>query len=141
MEQRNAMSQLPIGYWLKHTDELITQRSNQVLSNHGFTRSRWQVLNIFFEADGPLSKARVFDIMQTFIDARQLETILEGLLHERWLVSIEPDQYLPGASGKEMHATILEQQMLVRKRAIQNITEQEYKTAIDVLQQIVKNLE
>ena len=46
MVQRDITHQLPIGYWLKHTDEVITKHVNQVLSDNGFTRFRWQVLNI-----------------------------------------------------------------------------------------------
>jgi hypothetical protein len=43
-------SQPPVGYWLKHTDEVIANHVNQVLSNNGLTRFHWQVLNIVQEA-------------------------------------------------------------------------------------------
>lgn len=47
---KDVTSQPPIGYWLKHTDEVITNRVNQVLTDQGFTRFRWQVLNSVYEA-------------------------------------------------------------------------------------------
>jgi hypothetical protein len=50
MVQRDVTKQKPIGYWLKHADEVITEHADRVLSDNGFTRSRWQVLNIVYQA-------------------------------------------------------------------------------------------
>ncbi|HZC78959.1 MAG TPA: hypothetical protein VE258_14505 [Ktedonobacterales bacterium] len=46
MVQRESARQLPIGYLLKHTDEVITRHVDQVLDDRGFNRFRWQVLNM-----------------------------------------------------------------------------------------------
>jgi hypothetical protein len=46
MDQRDVTKQQPIGYWLKHADKVITEHVDRVLSDNGFTRSRWQGLNI-----------------------------------------------------------------------------------------------
>jgi hypothetical protein len=42
MVQREITGQAPIGYWLKHADEVITKHVNQVLQDNGFTRFREQ---------------------------------------------------------------------------------------------------
>ena len=44
--QDMATKHKPIGYWLKHADNVITEHLDRVLSENGFTRSRWQVLNM-----------------------------------------------------------------------------------------------
>jgi hypothetical protein len=49
MAQPDVTKQQPIGYWLKHTDEVITEYLDRVLADNGFTRSRWQVLNIVYQ--------------------------------------------------------------------------------------------
>jgi hypothetical protein len=118
MVQRDITKQPPIGYWLKHTDEVITKHVNQVLCDNGFTRFRWQVLNVLYEA-GTTTKSDIFTTMKTFIDAHKLDEILDGFDQEGWLMKSSE----------------------VRRRALQGIIDQEYMIVIDVLQRIVNNLE
>jgi DNA-binding MarR family transcriptional regulator len=143
MAQRDITKQLPIGYWLKHTDEVITKHVNQVLGDNGFTRIRWQVLNMLYEA-GTTTRSDVFTTMKTFIGARQLDEILEGFVQEGWLVkSSDGDTtvLVLTDAGKAEREVIFKQQSEVRRRAMQGITDQEYTTVLGVLQRIVNNLE
>ena len=143
MAQQDVTKQKPIGYWLKHADEVITEHVDRVLSDNGFTRFRWQVLNIVYQAD-TITRGGVFDTMQTFIDARQLDEIIDGFIKEGWLVKRgegDAAQLMLTEAGKAQRETVFELQSEVRRRALQGITEQEYATVIDVLQRMVKNLE
>jgi DNA-binding MarR family transcriptional regulator len=143
MSQPDVTKQQPIGYWLKRADEAITEHVDQVLSDNGFTRSRWQVLNILYQA-GAITRGSVFDTMQTFIDARQLDEILDEFVEEGWLVRSGEDDGVHLTltdAGKTKRETVFKLQGEVRRRAMQGITEQEYATVIDVLQRMVKNLE
>jgi DNA-binding MarR family transcriptional regulator len=141
MEQREVTKQLPIGYWLKHADEVITKHVDQVLSDHGFTRFRWQVLNIVYEA-GSISRRDVFETMKTFIDERQLDEIIDGFVKEGWMVKHgDATELVLIDAGKAERETIFKLQNEVRRRARQGITDQEYTIVIDVLQRMVKNLE
>lgn len=141
----NFRSQAPIGYWLKHTDEVITRHVNQVLSSQGLTRFHWQVLNIVSEA-GVINKEQVFETMQTFVDKAGLEAIIDEFVKRGWMVCQEQGQNgaaqleLTGA-GKDGHRQILSLQSEVRKRAVEGISAEEFATVIRVLQQITKNLE
>ena len=56
MTQRDVAKQKPIGAWLKYADEVITEHVDRVLSDNGFTRFCWQVLNIIYQA-APLPRA------------------------------------------------------------------------------------
>jgi DNA-binding MarR family transcriptional regulator len=114
-----------------------------VLSDHGFTRTRWQVLNIVYQA-GTITRSGVFNTMQTFIDAHQLDEIIDRFAEEGWLVKFgegDAAQLRLADAGKAKRETVFKLQSEVRRRAMQGITEQEYATVIDVLQRMVKNLE
>ena len=82
--------------------------------------------------------------MQTFIDAPQLDEIIEEFVEEGWLVRFgEGDgaQLTLTDAGNANGETIFELQSEVRRRAMKGITEQEYATVIDVLERMVKNLQ
>ncbi len=142
MTQRDVAKQKPIGYWLKYADEVITEHVDRVLSDNGFTRSRWQVLNIVYQA-GTITRGGVFDTMQTFISTRQLDEIIDRFVEEGWLAKAgEGDgaQLALTDAGKAKRETIFKLQSEVRRRAMRGITEREYATVIDVLERMVRNL-
>ena len=143
MVQRDITGQPPIGYWLKHADEVITKHVNQVLQDNGFTRFRWQVLNILYET-GTTTRSKVFTTMKTFIDANPLDEILNGFVQEGWLVKRgdgEVTELVLTNAGKTEREAIFKLQSEVRRRAMRGISDQEYTTVIDVLQRMVNNLE
>ena len=143
MAQRDITKQQPIGYWLKHADEVITKHVNQVLSDHGFTRFQWQVLNIVYEA-GTVARKDVFNTMKTFIQACQFDKILEGFVKEGWLVERsegDTTAVILTDAGKTERETIFKLRSEVRRRAMQGITDQEYTLVLEVLQRMVSNLE
>jgi DNA-binding MarR family transcriptional regulator len=143
MAHQDTAKHKPIGYWLKHADEVITEHVDRVLSDNGFTRSRWQVLNIIYQT-GTTTRSGVFDAMQTFIDICQLDEIIGGFMEEGWLVKHGEGngaQLTLTAAGKAKRESIFELQRDVRRRAMRGITEREYATVIDVLERMVRNLE
>jgi DNA-binding MarR family transcriptional regulator len=143
MAQPDVTKQQPIGYWLKHADKVITEHVDRVLSDNGFTRFRWQVINIVYQA-GTITMSDLFDTMQTFIDERQLEELIDGFVKEGWLIRRgkgDGAQLAITEAGKDKRETVFELQSEVRRRAMRGITEQEYTTVIDVLQRVVKNLQ
>jgi DNA-binding MarR family transcriptional regulator len=136
---------LPIGYWLKRADNLLTERINEVQTANGVSRSDWQVLNLLNDS-GSASKERIFETMRTFVDAPSLDDILTRLMGRGW---VEPGGVTDGGTaafqlteaGRRQHAVILATQKEVRQRAMQGISQEEYTTVIRVLQRIVSNLE
>jgi hypothetical protein len=140
MAQRDVTKQQPIGYWLKHADEVITEHVDRVFSDNGFTRFRWQVLNIVYQA-GAITRGSLFDTMQIFVDARHQEELIDGFVKEGWLVEGDAAQLTLTDAGKDKRETVFELQSEVRRRAMRGITEQECAAVIDVLQRVVKNLE
>jgi DNA-binding MarR family transcriptional regulator len=143
MARPDVTKQQPIGYWLKLADKVITEHVDRVLSDNGFTRFRWQVINIVYQA-GTITRSDLFDTMQTFIDARHLDELIDGFVKEGWLIRHgegDDAQLAITDAGKDKRETVFKLQSEVRRRAMRGITEQEYTTLIDVLQRVVKNLE
>ena len=143
MAHQDIAKHKPIGYWLKHADNVITEHIDRVLSENGFTRSRWQVLNIVYQA-GTITRSGVLDTMQTFIEARKLDEIIEEFVEQGWLVKHgeeEGAQLTLTEAGKAQRETIFELQSEVRRQTLQGITEREYASVIDVLERMVSNLE
>jgi DNA-binding MarR family transcriptional regulator len=141
--KRDVTEQQPIGYWLKRGDEAITGHVDRVLGENGFSRLRWQVLNIVYQA-GTITRGGVFDTMQSFIDARQLDEIIDGFVEEGWLVEHGKGgaaQLALTDAGKAQRETVFKLQSEARRQAMRGITEEEYARVIDVLQRMVKNLE
>jgi len=68
---------LPIGYWLKQVDQLLTEQINQAQAAHGVTRTDWQILNLLYE-NGRASDEQIFATMCTFLDATQFQ---EAIYH------------------------------------------------------------
>jgi DNA-binding MarR family transcriptional regulator len=130
---------LPLGYWLKHTDEMLTKHINAAQSVNGVSRSQWQILNTLYEVSAA-TKEQIFEVMQTFVDKAELEHILTELSTRGWLLQVEYCFQLTD-EGRAKHQIILEFQKAVRQRAMQGISEEEYTAVISVLQRIVKNLE
>lgn len=131
---------LPIGYWLKRADELLTRAINQAQEATGLTRTHWQVLNSVQEA-GTLSRERLEGIMQTSLDSSGLEPIIAEPAGRGWLARNDSDDLRLTDAGKQQYQAALSLQSEVRKRVVRGVGEEEYTTVIRVLQKIVDNLE
>jgi hypothetical protein len=93
---------------------------------------------------GTISRGGLFDTMQAFIDARQLDEIIEEFVEEGWLATFgegDGGQLTLTDAGKVSREIVFELQSEVGRRAMKGITEQEYATVIDVLERMIKNLQ
>lgn len=140
-----AKPELPIGYWLKQADNVLTEHINKAQAAHGVSRSDWQVLNILHET-GSASRERIFESMRTFVDAPRLDEIIAHLMGRGWVEqSGAADQgtveFQLTEEGQRQHGVILATQKEVRRRAMQGISQEDYMVVIRVLQRIVSNLE
>jgi hypothetical protein len=79
--------ELPIGYWLKRADNLLTEQINKAQAAHGVSRSDWQALNKLNER-GSASKERILESMRTFVDAPSLDEIITRLIGRGWVEQI-----------------------------------------------------
>lgn len=132
---------LPIGYWVKKVDELLTARIDEVQEANGLSRTQWQILNVLYETSSA-SRDQIIDVLSPFGNADTLGSAITSLVN-RGLV--EEDEFEAGtlrltAQGRDLHATALEAQQKLRLQAVRGIGEADYVTTVRVLQQIVTNL-
>ncbi|MBO9553238.1 hypothetical protein [Cellulomonas sp.] len=130
----------PVGYWLKVVDRLIESGFEEVLARDGLTRRHWQVLNVVHA--GPADEAAVAQVLAAF------EPSFEGpagsgeltlLTSRRWLRR-EPEGYVFTEDGEE-HFRVLEERVAAfRQAVVEGVSEQDYATAIGVLEQVARNL-
>ena len=134
---------LPIGYWLKRADQLITERIDEVQRVNGLNRSEWQILHTLEESSSA-STQQLIELLQPFRTQEEVVSILQQL-NERGLIQFEDSdgtrQCRLTSQGKSLHETAFSQQQKIRRQAVAGIRPEDYETTIRVLQQIVGNLE
>lgn len=137
-------TQLPIGYWLKQADNLLTEQIDQAQATHAVSRSEWQILNLLKES-GHASREAIFATMRTFVDTASFDNIITSLVARGWVeapaaASTGAEEFQLSAEGQRQHAVIFATQKEVRQRAMQGISQEDYATVVRVLQQMVSNL-
>lgn len=129
---------LPIGYWIKEADNLLTAGIDAIHSNAGLTRTGWQVLNSIHE-NGSFQKAALFSLLSPFANEQTLEQILVKLAGDN-LIEVKEDILFLTSGGKKLHQQCFDQQKAFRQKIMSGITEQDYQVAVLTLQRIVENL-
>lgn len=140
MAQPHAGRQLPIGYWLRRVDELLTEQSNAALAERGFTRLGWQLLNSVAEA-GTLGREQLHGTLAPFATPDELDVLAAGLAESGWIVASGAYEGLTITdAGREERERLLQLQQAVRSRAFAGVSAEEYAALIDVLQRVAQNL-
>jgi len=130
----------PIGYWLKHLDQLIEDSFERLLAADGLTRRQWQVLNTL--ADGPASREQIAEVLAPFwTDAgRESVAVLDALAGRGWLHSAAERVELT-AAGRTSHAELLERVVASRRRVTEGISAEDYQAVVGGLARMARNLE
>lgn len=132
---------LPIGYWLKKADEVLTAYINKAQEIHGLVCTEWQILNFLYE-NSSATNAQVAEVLRPFADADTIEAAVDRLV-QRGLIERKGEgtsELALTEQGLQVHASALQTQRKVRQQAMRGISDEEYATAVRVLQQIVVNL-
>lgn len=133
---------VPIGYWIKKADELLTLRINEAQQENGLSRLEWLVLNVVHER-GSASFQSIADALSPFSDSAALVEAIERFVQREVFESegAGSTAYRLTSAGRRLHAAALRSQERLRTRAFDGISEDEYTATIRVLQRVVKNLE
>lgn len=105
---------LPIGYWLKKADEVLTTRINEAQEANGLSRTEWQILNILNETSSA-TKSQIVEALLPFGDAKMLGSSIDSLI-DRGLVEEEgpeTNKLRLTTQGQTLHAGALEVQRKV----------------------------
>lgn len=134
--------EIPIGYWLRKADAALTGAIDAVQQANGLSRLEWQLLHMLHER-GPLELAGMASALGPVADTPAIVEAVERLVVREAVEAAAPEApaYRLSASGRRLHADALRVQADLRSRAVAGIAEEDYATAVRVLQRIVENLE
>ncbi|MPR32847.1 MarR family winged helix-turn-helix transcriptional regulator [Salmonirosea aquatica] len=137
--KNSKMSQkrLPIGYWLKRTDTLLTEGIDAVQAEFGLNRTQWQILHTIAE-NPALEKEALAEVMKPFVSENQLVAYLDILI-ERGTVTGQERFYLT-EKGQQLHAECLDKQKEFREKAMLGVSKEAYEQTLSTLEKIVENL-
>lgn len=128
----------PIGFWLKHLDNLIEQQFGATLAAFGATRRDWQVLNTV--SAGPRSRAALTEALAPFWSAGEpLDAELSRLTGRGWVTAAEPVELT--AAGRRAHAALFEQIRRNREQLLTGLSTTQYTQTVQVLAAMAHNVE
>lgn len=130
-------NKLPIGYYLKKADNLLTAGINKIHAENGITRTQWQVLNSIIQKD-EADRQQVIELLNDFAAKDTINEVIDILIN-RGLVNENSFLYLTDR-GKELFEKCFQEQKIFRQKAMGNISEQEYMQLITTLEKIIDNL-
>ncbi|WP_116247043.1 MarR family winged helix-turn-helix transcriptional regulator [Nocardiopsis sp. FIRDI 009] len=133
------MSDLPIGYWLKHLDRLIENDFDRVLSSESLGRRHWQVLTSLHKEPGTVADLdrRLAPFLEE--DEPTVAPVVDQLRARGWVEGQQPLSLT--AAGETAHEALFEKVSDARRRLAQGISDQEYRATVDVLERMSANLE
>lgn len=129
---------LPIGYWIKKADELLTKSINEVHKNAHLTRLGWQLLHTIYKKK-TIKTSELIEMVSLFADATVVKQTLYNFSVQD-LIKLEDEVKLT-AKGNQLHEQCLERQKAIRQQAMQGVSEEAYMITIQTLEKIVNNLE
>ncbi|MGF9914150.1 hypothetical protein ABEX47_15880 [Paenibacillus ehimensis] len=137
-------SDKPIGWYLKRVDKMITQNVNDLFRDKELTRTHWQALNNTYH-EGVKTKESLHELVQDFVDMKRLDEVIDSLVERGWMVRrANPEQHTTELElteeGKADFPALDAVLFNFDQRVFQGITEEEYRTTIQVLSRIIRNL-
>lgn len=133
------MSDLPIGYWLKHLDRLIENDLDRVLASESLGRRHWQVLNSLHTDPGTI--ADLDRRLAAFLDEGEYSVtpVVEQLRQRGWVEGLVSLALTP--KGEAEHEALFTRVNDSRRRLSRGISEEEYRATVNVLERMSANLE
>lgn len=126
----------PLGWWLRHLHELLESSMAQALDAESLTRRHWQVLNTI--ALGAHTPEQVDAAMAPFVTGEGSTTPKVADLRARGWVT--EDGALTD-DGREAHARVEERIKAFRAKAVEGVSEDDYRTTLRTLERCAANLE
>ncbi len=128
----------PIGFWIKVADDTLTARINALHRDLGLGRRDWQLLNTLVAAGGTLTRRELLKTFEPMVRAPELQDRLRDLEGKGWITVCDPAVELTD-DGRGLHLMAAGRQDRFRKMAVRGISDEDYRTTLRVLAQIVEN--
>ncbi|MBK8516715.1 MAG: hypothetical protein IPL55_10675 [Saprospiraceae bacterium] len=130
-------NKLPIGYYLKKADNLLTEGINDIHKEFEINRTQWQILNSINENDS-IDRNQIIDILREFADKETISNTIDKMINSELI--IEGTELKLTEKGKDVFKKCFQKQKEFRHKSMKNISEQEYLQTITTLEKIIDNL-
>ncbi|RKS08750.1 hypothetical protein DFP74_4472 [Nocardiopsis sp. Huas11] len=133
------MSDLPIGYWLKHLDRLIENDLDRTLASEALGRRHWQVLTSLHNEPGTVADLdrRLAAFLEE--DEPSVAPVVDELRGRGWIDGLVALSL--STQGEAAHDVLFEKVQGARRRLAQGISAEEYHATVNVLERMAANLE
>ena len=75
----NTAKKMPIGYYLKKVDNLLTDGINKIHAENGLTRTDWQILNTI-NGSGNMDRQAISGLLSEFANNETINNAISGLI-------------------------------------------------------------
>lgn len=130
---------LPIGYYIKQADKLLSEKINAVQSEFGLTRTSWQILNSI-NTQGDMEKGKLVSLLFPFEDEKTISHELCNLTGDAVLKIANNEMLSLTEKGKRLFEVCARKQNEFREKSMLNISKHDYQTTVPTLEQIIKNI-
>jgi predicted transcriptional regulator len=130
---------LPIGYWIKQADNLLSEGINHIHEATGINRTAWQLLHLIWE-EKEIIVADLVEMMRPFCNATQVQETLEQLATKNLVVQTTDHSFSLTSEGLEFHDRCFKKQKEFRTITMQNISAEDYAVTVKTLRKMVGNL-
>lgn len=129
----------PIGYWLKHLDNLLDEQFAATLAGLGVSRRDWQVLNTL--SRGPAARQDLEAALAPFwaTGEQDLARVLDGLHERGWTTAGEPLALTD--DGRDAHADLAQRIDETRGTLLNGLTREQYGETVRILSVMATNVE
>ncbi|MEU6581098.1 hypothetical protein [Nocardia sp. NPDC046763] len=131
----------PIGYWFKHIDETLEDNFATLLATEGLRRRHWQIMHTL--AGGALDAAGLDVALSPFLNTQDptAAPYVGTLLDRGWVVLDAVGTYALTPEGVGAHAKLLERIRIQRTAATEGLSDDDYRTLLDLLQRVSANVD
>ena len=136
--QSGIAEKLPIGWYLKEADSLITQFTDTAFETYHINRFHWQVLKNI-NTHGKISKDLYYHQVSRFLSEPALDELLESLIGRNW-VQFTAGHYSFTDTGKQEYIAIEALQARNKEKIMEGISTDEDLAAIHFLEKMIKNM-
>jgi hypothetical protein len=129
----------PIGYWLKHLDNLLDEQFAATLAGLGVGRRDWQVLNTL--SRGPATRQDLEAALAPFWVAGEpnLARVFKELHQRGWTTADEPLALTD--TGRAAHTELAQRIDETRRTLLNGLTREQYGETVRILSVMATNIE
>ena len=133
--------QRPIGFWLKHLDQLIEATFDRTLATERLERRHWQLLNTLRRA--PHTRSALAGVLQPFWTdgGISLDEVIDDLERREWIAAAPDGRYRLTSAGEDADARLAARVEATRHQTLNGLSTAEYEATVRTLRRMSENLQ